>query len=81
MPTEWPPTISTSPFGSKVAVCPTRAVFKLPVSVHVPEVAATPGPTAKTVKDRRTSADTNIMLRIIFFIDMILSVRVLVLPF
>ena len=35
-----PPAASTIPFGSKVAVCPPRALFRLPVNVQVPLVVS-----------------------------------------
>src|SRR5450756_1611760 len=50
-----PPTTSTCPLGSSVAVWPALAVFRLPVTVQVAEVCATAG---EAVTARRPIATT-----------------------
>src|ERR1039458_4935951 len=64
-----PPVTSTSPFGSSVAVWFQRAVFRLPVSAHVPEVPAKAvNPTANNAANTKTRIAANlfIFLQIMF---------------
>jgi len=44
-----PPATNTCPFNSNVAVCPERAVVRLPVAVHIPVAGSYSSALAKTV--------------------------------